>query len=44
VVEQHPAKTFIRRIDRGFDFVGYHFGPEGTPREGERRHGLQTCS
>ena len=22
-------KTFIGRIERGFDFLGYHFGPEG---------------
>ncbi len=22
---QHPDKTFIRRIERGFDFLGYHF-------------------
>ncbi len=22
-------KTFIGRIERGFDFPGYHFGPEG---------------
>ena len=22
-------KTFIRRIERGFDFLGYHFGPAG---------------
>ena len=25
----HPDKTFIGRIERGFDFLGYHFGPEG---------------
>ena len=24
-VKQHPDKTFIGRIDRGFDFLGYHF-------------------
>jgi hypothetical protein len=24
-----PDKTFIGRIERGFDFLGYHFGPEG---------------
>ena len=22
-------KTFIGRTERGFDFLGYHFGPEG---------------
>ncbi len=25
----HPDKTFIGPIERGFDFLGYHFGPEG---------------
>ena len=25
-LEQHPDKTFIGRIERGFDFLGYHFG------------------
>ncbi len=24
---KHPDKTFIGRIERGFDFLGYHFGP-----------------
>ncbi len=24
-----PPKTFIGRIERGFDFLGYHFSPEG---------------
>jgi hypothetical protein len=24
-----PHKTFVGRIERGFDFLGYHFGPEG---------------
>jgi hypothetical protein len=28
-VEQHPAKTFIGRISRGFDFLGYAFTPAG---------------
>ena len=23
------VKTFIGRIERGFDVLGYHFGPEG---------------
>jgi hypothetical protein len=29
LVEKHPDKTFIGRIERGFDFLGYHFGPTG---------------
>ncbi len=28
-LEKHPDKTFIGRTERGFDFLGYHFGPEG---------------
>ena len=24
-LEKHPDKTFIGRIDRRFDFLGYHF-------------------
>jgi hypothetical protein len=25
----HPDKTFIGRIERGFDFLGYRFTPSG---------------
>ena len=25
-MQQQPDKTFIDRITRGFDFLGYHFG------------------
>jgi hypothetical protein len=29
-LEKHPDKTFIgSRIERGFDFLGYHFGQAG---------------
>jgi hypothetical protein len=28
-LEKHPDKTFIGRIERGFDFLGYHFSAEG---------------
>ncbi len=28
-MEQHPDKTFIGRISRGFDFLGYPFTPSG---------------
>lgn len=24
-LQQHPDKTFIGRIEKGFDFLGYHF-------------------
>ena len=26
---KYPDKTFVGRTERGFDFLGYHFGPEG---------------
>ena len=28
-LEKHPEKTFIGRIERGFDFLGHHFGAKG---------------
>jgi len=28
-LDKHPDKTFIGRIEKGFDFQGYHFRPEG---------------
>ena len=28
-LEKHPDKTFIGRIEKGFDFLGYHFSREG---------------
>jgi hypothetical protein len=28
-MEKHPEKTFIGPIERGFDFLGYHFNPAG---------------
>ncbi len=28
-VQQHPDKTFIGRVSRGFDFLGYRFSPSG---------------
>ena len=28
-VEKHPDKTFIGRITKGFDFLGYSFEPKG---------------
>ena len=27
-LSKHPAKTFIGRIEKGFDFLGYHFSRE----------------
>ncbi len=26
---KHPDKTFIGRVERGFDFLGYYFGTDG---------------
>jgi hypothetical protein len=28
-LEKHVDKTFIGKIERGLDFLGYHFGPTG---------------
>jgi hypothetical protein len=28
-LEKHPDKTFIGRIAKGFDFLGYSFEPKG---------------
>ncbi len=28
-VQQHPDKTFVGRISRGFDFLGYRFSAAG---------------
>ena len=28
-LEKHPDKTYVGRIEKDFDFLGYHFGPEG---------------
>ena len=28
-MDKHPDKTFIGRIEKGFDFLGYHFSREG---------------
>jgi hypothetical protein len=28
-LEKHPERTFIGRVERGFDFLGYHFSPAG---------------
>ena len=28
-LEKHPEKTIIGKTEKGFDFLGYHFSPEG---------------
>ena len=28
-LDKHRGKMFIGRIERGFDFLGYHFRPSG---------------
>ncbi len=28
-LEKHPDKTSMGRIEKGFDFPGYHFNPQG---------------
>lgn len=36
-LEKHPDKTFIGKIEKGFDFLGYHFHPDGL------RPATRTC-
>jgi hypothetical protein len=44
-LEKHPDKTFIGKIERGFDFLGYHFGPSGlTVAEPTLRRFIETAS
>ena len=40
-VRQHPDKTTIGRIARGFDFLGYHFS---TARLASARQPVERCS
>lgn len=42
-VEKHPDKTFIGRIEKGFDFLGYHFstGPLTLAEKTWEKHALQ---
>jgi RNA-directed DNA polymerase len=28
-LSKHPDKTAMGRVERGFDFLGYHFTPQG---------------
>ena len=28
-LQKHPDKTAMGRIEKGFDFLGYHFSPQG---------------
>ena len=28
-LEKHHGKTFVGRVERGLDFLGYHFSPRG---------------
>jgi RNA-directed DNA polymerase len=36
-LEKHPDKTFIGKIEGGFDFLGTHFSREGLiPRSGNK--------
>jgi hypothetical protein len=34
-LQKHPDKTFIGKISRGFDFLGYHFMPPRTTKNAE---------
>ncbi len=47
-LKKYPDKTFIARIEAGFDFLGYHFSPGGltlAPQTIDRlRSVLPACS
>ncbi len=34
-LEKHPEKTFIGRVERGFDFLGYRLSPQGLGVAGQ---------
>jgi hypothetical protein len=42
-VEKHPDKTFIGRIKRGFDFLGYQFSTRGA-EPGPAKHRPYQCA
>ena len=29
-LDKHPDKRFIGRVEKGFDFLGYHFSRHGS--------------
>jgi hypothetical protein len=35
-LQQHPDKTFIGRIERGFDWLGYQFNESGLVRPAQK--------
>lgn len=39
-LEKHPDKTFIGRIEKGFDFLRYHFSPYGLSLAKRRRRSV----
>jgi len=44
-VEKHPDKTFIGRVEKGFDFLGYHFEPGRLKpsRQTIKKHAERIC-
>ena len=44
-VEKHPDKTFIGRVEKGFDFLGYHLKPESLAPSCQtiKKHAKQIC-
>ena len=43
-VSQHPDKTFIGRIERGFDFLGHYFCRDVTARAANAPESRDTAS
>ena len=41
-LDKHPDKTFIGRIDKGFDWLGYHLSPAGLRLSAKALHNFVT--
>ena len=44
LLEKHPDKTFVGRIEKGFDYLGYQFQPGWTEGgQGNNREVSDAC-
>ena len=41
-LNKHPDKTFIGRIEKGFDWLGYHLSPAGVRLAAKTLHNFVT--
>ena len=42
-LKKHPAKTFIGRIEKGFDWLGYHLRPDGLRLAAQTLRNFAAC-